>query len=514
MTGKYRLSTLGCKVNQYESEQVRELLESFGLRSAQKTEKPDLAIVNTCAVTSNAAAKSRQAVRKISAQGTVPTIVIGCYATIDSAAISEIRGVVHVLGHETKVLGEIHNLLCTRFKHLCNPIDSKSGSSSYVQAMGQPADALLGAPPEHRPTAHPDGSKEREEGNTKTTTIDSITGSSEKINLKTTKPNGNFSGEEPKSLLISRFFGHSRAFLKVQDGCDAYCTYCIIPSARKRLYSKPIEDAVSEVRQLVANGYREIVLTGIFLGAYGRPTASRRRFKSNESPLAGLVEAIAQTEGLDRLRLSSLEPGDVDDALLDVLSRYENCVPHLHLPLQAGSNEVLRRMNRQYTVDEYLAMIQSVRTKLDRPAITTDVIVGFPGETDQMFEDTLNVARESGFCKIHAFPFSPRPGTAAARWKKEFVHQQAVKQRMHDLESLGYELARGYEKQFVGHTERVLVEGKSGRGLETADGGLLMHGHSDRYFEVFFAAGQVEPGEMVRVRIDAVEADRVYGTLV
>ena len=500
MSSKYRLSTLGCKVNQYESQQVRELLESLGLRRAAEGERADWAIVNTCAVTRSAAAKSRQAIRRLGAAGATQTIAIGCYASADPEAVAALEGVTHVLGHESDILAGIRELVARSLAE--TPVGAAQGTGpvppEVVQAGLSLSGVVPGAPPEPGPTPRPD------ESVVATTTI-SISPSSSFVNT----------GDSVIGLIRS-FSGHTRAFLKVQDGCDARCTYCIIPQLRTRLRSKPIEVAVAEARQLVASGHREIVLTGVFLGAYGRATARRGRLASAPSPLAALVDALAQVEGLRRLRLSSLEPGDVDDALLEVLARYENCVPHLHLPLQSGSAEVLRRMNRQYTVYDFMGMIHRVKAALDRPAISTDVIVGFCGETDEMFEQTLSVARHAKFCKIHAFPFSPRPGTAAARWRNQFVPSQTVKDRMIELRKLEGELAHAFQAQFVGETTGVLIEGTSPPG-DNGEAALkpacLAHGRSDRYFEVFFAAPHVKPGELVTVRIDRVAPKGVHGSL-
>lgn len=313
---------------------------------------------------------------------------------------------------------------------------------------------------------------------------------------------------------IHAFAGHQRAFLKVQDGCDAHCTYCIIPRLRPTLRSKPIEVAVREAAELVANGHKEIIVTGIFLGAYGQETALRKRFSRTGSTLAALVSALSRIDGLERLRLSSLEPGDVDDALLEVLAGSPRCVPHLHLPLQSGSADVLRRMNRQYSRDDFAAMIERVRSALDRPAITTDVIVGFPGESDDDFAATVEVARHAGFCKIHAFPFSPRGGTAAARWQAQFVPPQTVRDRMRTLSCLESELSLRFRQQFVGSLERVIVESElpAGDGLDEA----MLCGRSDRYFQVYFddePSRCCQVGDMVDVRIDRVTAARTHGQL-
>ena len=202
------------------------------------------------------------------------------------------------------------------------------------------------------------------------------------------------------------------------------------------------------------------------------------------------------------MRLSSLHPGDIDECLLEALGRHENCVAHFHLPLQSGSPDILRRMNRQYTVEKYVEMIDELGARFDRPAITTDIIVGFPGESEADFEETLEIARHSRFCKIHAFRFSPRPGTAAARWTTQFVHHQTVKDRMGRLRDLERELAADYRRQFIGEPARVLVEA-------APDGEGLARGRVDRYFEVCFQAEACRPGDLVTVRIDRADAQRV-----
>jgi len=315
---------------------------------------------------------------------------------------------------------------------------------------------------------------------------------------------------------IQGFDDHQRAFLKVQDGCDAHCTYCIIPRLRPDLRSKPIEVAVTEARELVRHGHKEIIVTGIFLGAYGHETAIRRRFGGDGAPLADLVAALADVTGLERLRLSSLEPGDVSEALLDVLASRPNCVPHLHLPLQSGSETVLRRMNRQYTRDDYAAMLDRVRARLDRPAITTDVIVGFPGETGADFEASVEIARHAGFCKIHAFPFSPRKQTAAARWHTAFVPAKEIQARLRTLAAVEADESLQFRRKFMGRTERVIVEASCPGDEDPCR--PLHHGRSDRYFRVHFeddphdAIGVAE-GDMVSVRIDRVTPGRTVGTV-
>jgi threonylcarbamoyladenosine tRNA methylthiotransferase MtaB len=260
---------------------------------------------------------------------------------------------------------------------------------------------------------------------------------------------------------------------------------------------------------MVAAGHVEIVLTGIFLGAYGQPTALRRRQSDRgPGPLGELVGALcARVPGLRRLRLSSLEPGDMTDGLLAVLREHRQVVPHFHLPLQSGSETLLRRMNRQYGRDDFVRMIDRVRTTFDRPALTTDIIVGFPGETDAEFERTLEVVDHAGFVHVHAFPFSPRPGTAAARWGKQFVPGPVVNERMDILRDSSIVHGHEFRRQFVGETVEVLVED------DANDAGPgARHGRCERYFDVRFDAPDARPGDFVRVRVDAATEAVTFGT--
>jgi threonylcarbamoyladenosine tRNA methylthiotransferase MtaB len=259
----------------------------------------------------------------------------------------------------------------------------------------------------------------------------------------------------------------------------------------------------------VQSGHKEIVITGLFLGAYGRPTALRKRFAAGPSPLAELVRAVSNVEGLLRLRLSSLEPGDVEDSLLEVLATRPNCVPHLHLPLQSGSPAVLRRMNRQYTQDAFLAMIDRVRAALDQPAITTDIIVGFPGESEADFAASVDVARYARFCKIHAFPFSPREKTAAARWQDQFVPRRTVQARMRRMAAADEECSLAYRASLVGRRERVIVEEVALAG----EGTYVCSGRADRYFKIWFESSRLlKRGDVVKVRVDRVTPTRTHAS--
>jgi threonylcarbamoyladenosine tRNA methylthiotransferase MtaB len=537
MGGKYLLTTLGCKVNQYESQQIREVLESFGLRPARRGEgkddpcdPADVAVVNTCAVTACASRKSRQAIRRLARGGRTPVLVVGCGAAADGARLRKLTGVQAVIGHEGDAGAELRSALIHCLK--TQPTPSMSDAVTIPQPTNRrpqvtgnevwmkPGAARLGQrPPTPRAT--------------------------KSLYLNTTRTLPIVKNGEVLAQGIKSFAGHQRAFLKVQDGCDAFCTYCIIPRLRLRLRSKPIDVAVAEARGLVRAGHKEIIVTGIFLGAYGRETAVRKRWDRGRSSLADLVDSLAQVEGLERLRLSSLEPGDVDQALLEVLASHKVCVPHLHLSLQSGSSTVLRRMNRQYTRSAFVDMIDRVRAALDRPAITTDIIVGFAGETEEDFKATLDTARYAEFCKIHAFPFSPRERTAAARWQKDFMPPPVVRERMHRLVEVERECSLSFRRRFIGEVERVIVEGPepvaaTTRGSRPSDGSssprhCIHHGRADRYFEIHFEtvgphgeppldpplregktgrADDVRPGDLVTVRVDRLTPTRTHGMLI
>ncbi|MFQ5413203.1 MAG: MiaB/RimO family radical SAM methylthiotransferase [Phycisphaerae bacterium] len=589
MRGKYQLTTLGCKVNQYESEQVRELLESIGLTRAGPGDVADIAIVNTCAVTAAACGKSRRAIRRLRGNRDTPVVVIGCAASAEADRLRSMDGVIGVLGHDRNVTAELGRLVVNRLgsapthRGKTTHHGEAHGHARRTAGMNDVSIRPVAPTPPHPPTTAETDPRRRATAADVTPGIIPTSGAVVNIapapgggppTLQNGRaaPGGAQAARDTRrsagavtslrvhttlTARIEQFDARQRAFLKIQDGCDAHCTYCIIPRLRPTLRSKPIDVAVAEAEQLVRSGHQEIVLTGIFLGAYGRDTAIRRRGRYTGAPLAALVNAIAQVDGLERLRLSSLEPGDLDDALLSVLADREPCVPHLHLPLQSGSPAVLRRMNRQYTLDAYLAMIDRVRRALDTPAITTDIIVGFPGETDAEFDASVEVARHGrvGFCKIHAFPFSPRDGTAAARWGKSFVPAGVVKDRMRRIAEVGRAGSLAFRRGLVGRIERVLVEGTAPaaprrdrpdappdrmahaphdaashaaarRPSAPCDfdhrptaGHDIRHGRSDRYFEVHFDAGgcdadAVRPGRLVHVRIDRVTPDRTHGTYV
>ncbi|MFT7539937.1 MAG: threonylcarbamoyladenosine tRNA methylthiotransferase MtaB [Gammaproteobacteria bacterium] len=263
---------------------------------------------------------------------------------------------------------------------------------------------------------------------------------------------------------ITAFAGHTRAFLKIQDGCDMACAFCIIPKVRGASQSRPVDELVAEVRGLVGSGHREIVLCGIHIGHWGRDLGSN---------LGVLLEALAAIEvpghdGLPqewRLRLSSIEATEVTGSVLDAMVRHPRRIaPHLHMPMQSGDDGTLKRMNRWYSAEEYVDCCREIRSRLDRPAFTADILVGFPGEDDAAFEMTLKTARQAGFCRIHVFPFSPRPGTAAENpaLLGGAVAPEVVRERRARLGEVAQELGNDFRRCLVGARETIVLEGGAG----------------------------------------------------
>ncbi len=415
-----RTVTLGCKVNQYETEYVREGLLSLGYRDAGPNESADLCVVNTCTVTNEGDAKSRQIIRRIARQNPGSRIVVmGCYATRAPQEVAELPGVAEVIVDKREL---------------------------------------------------PDWL-------------------------------GRF-GVSPVPTGISQFAGRSRAFIKVQDGCMLKCSYCIIPYVRPKLASRPIDEIVAEAQRLVANGYRELVLTGIHLGHFGIDW-NWGKAKHEWTRLAHLLERLVELDGEFRVRLSSIEATEVTEELLDVMARYPDRIcPHLHVCLQSGSDAVLRRMRRRWGSQRFLDCCQRIRAKLDEPCLTTDIIVGFPGETEEDFEATLEVARKAGFWKIHVFPFSPRRQTPAAEMPDQ-VSAADRQQRVRRLTELEQELRREYMQRLVGRRLTLLAESS----VREAPATLV--GTSCRYVPVAVAGVPEEVGQLIEAEIIAVTEERL-----
>ncbi len=468
----FSINTLGCKVNQYESQQIRELLEKLGLQRAESPEQSDLVVINTCCVTHRASAKSRQHIRRARKLNPDAAVVVtGCLPTVQVGELNVPANNVHLIRDRTD--------LSATLAHVTGRIAAPAVSQSVQFCSANTIKAKI----DHK---------------------------SKKEIADCRLPNADFSIANRKSQIanplpaLTSFQGQTRAFLKVQDGCDGYCAYCIVPKARPFVRSKPAEQALAEAQTLVEAGHREIVVTGIFLGAYGQDTVRRQDWPAQRNDnLAGLLGKMANLPNMGRIRLSSLEPADVTPRLLDTLCKHPNIMPHLHLPLQSGSDDILRKMCRQYRVAQFEETVELLKSRLDRPAITTDIIVGFPGETDADFERTVELARDVNFAKMHVFSFSPRKGTAAAEMEGA-VDNKVIKERSEILHALDIKLALKYRQQFVGKTAQVLLENDNGQ----------LCGRSERYFMVYLKKTEkkLKKNDLVKVKLVENQKNGIIGS--
>lgn len=418
---KFKTVTLGCKVNQYETEFLREGLLGIGYQDAASDVPADLCVVNTCTVTSEGDSKSRQIIRRLARENPASKIVVmGCYATRAPEEVARLPNVTEVLT-DKRELGD----LLGRFG-------------------------------------------------------------------VTDVPTG-----------ISGFGRRQRAYVKVQDGCLLRCSFCIIPMVRPDLASRPRRYILDEVSRLVDNGYREVVLTGIHLGHYGVDW-NRQQPKENWTRLSHLVRDIAELPGDFRIRLSSIEATEVTRELIEVMADHPVKVcPHLHISMQSGSDSVLRRMRRRWGSRRFVDRCELLKERLDLPAITTDIIVGFPGETDLEFAETCETARQVGFSKIHIFPFSPRRGTPAAEMPGQLP--KSVKQeRGLELARVETELRDRYFASLQGRQLRVLIESP----LEDKPGFSV--GTSCRYAPVMLPSGLAPCGQFVDVAAGPQEDGRIH----
>jgi len=404
MSGTYRIAFLGCKANQCDADAHARALESAGLRRAQDGKSADVCLVQTCAVTATAAAKSRQALRRLAARNPGARLVAaGC---------------------------------------LVDAGDDTCGALAIPNAA---RGTLL-----------------------------------ERLGLRENGP--------PAGTGL--FAGRGRAFLKVEDGCDARCAYCIVPHLRGPVASLPPARVREESARLAREGFGEIVLTGVHLGAYGRD-------RENAFELADAVEAALEGAPDARVRVSSVEPGEVTECVAGLVTSHPRVCPHLALPLQSGSSRVLARMRRRYTAGDFLAEVARLRARAPELALTTDVLVGFPGETEEDFAETLRVVREVAFSRVHAFPFSPRPGTEAFDARPRVPERVAGERRRRVAEE-GARLAAEYARRFVGREVEVVVERSDGAS------GL---GRSEHYLVTHLAGRVPPPGTRLAVRVARAELD-------
>ena len=428
---KAALHNLGCKVNAYETEAMQQLLEQAGYEIVPFTEQADVYVINTCSVTNMADRKSRQMLHKAKKENPDSIVVAaGCYVQTSSEEAARDLSVDIIIGNDKK-----HELV----ELIENCMNQKKNANEETEGVDDWKENICD------------------------------------INEK---------GRAYEALSISRTEEHTRAFLKVQDGCNQFCTYCIIPFARGRVRSRKIEDIIDEVRKLAESGCHEIVVTGIHLSSYGLDfdnTEYNAQPVPNAERLLQVLEAIADVDGIDRIRLGSLEPRIITDTFLERLSAIPQICPHFHLSLQSGCDETLKRMNRRYDTEEFREGVEKIRRYFDKPAITTDVIVGFPGETDEEFAITRKYLEEINFFEMHVFKYSRRKGTIADRMENQ-IPDSVKSERSDVLIELDEELSRAYRESFTGSAEEVLVE-------EYVECGGIKYavGHTKRYVKVYIS---------------------------
>lgn len=413
--------TLGCKVNQYETEAIQEMFSDKGYRIINFDQKADVYIINTCTVTNMADKKSRQMIskaKKINSESII--VVIGCYAQIAGEKILEIDGVNLVIGSD--------------------------GKNEIVKLVEQCL-----------------------QDNTKINVVDNI----RKIT-------------EFENLTVRNNTDKTRGYIKIQDGCNQYCSYCIIPYTRGPIRSRNIKNIVDEVNKLVDNGYKEVVLTGIHVASYGKDL--------DNINLLDVIKVIHDIEGIKRIRLSSIEPTMVDEKFVQAINKLPKVCPHYHLSLQSGCDKTLKEMNRKYTTEEFLESVNLLRKYIKDVSLTTDIIVGFPGETDEDFNTTMEFVHNVNFNDIHVFKYSPREGTPAAKRKDQI--QSSIKDiRSHKLIELKNQLKLENIKTYIGLEKKVLIENYS----HERD---LHEGYTGNYIKVFVKTNENIVNEIVNVKLE------------
>lgn len=454
--------SLGCKVNSYETEAMRGMFEAAGYRIVDFKEVADVYIVNTCTVTNIADRKSRQMLHQAKHRNPKAVIAaVGCYVQAAEEVLQQDSAVDLVVGNNKKsdIVAMVERCM-----------DSNSKEELVVD-----------------------------------------------INEE----------QVYEELHVITTMEKTRAFIKIQDGCNRFCSYCIIPYVRGRVRSRREEDILTEVQSLADRGYQEIVLTGIHISSYG---SDRKKQKTNEDeteevktdvvttesekasgssdrteemPLARLIEGIGKIHGIKRIRLGSLEPRIITEEFLRRISSVEQFCPHFHLSLQSGSDSVLKRMNRKYSSEEYYDRVQLIRRYFEQPSFTTDVIVGFPGETEEEFEETMEFVKRVGFSHIHVFKYSKRAGTKAADMPDQI--QEEIKSRRSDaLISLSNFMAAEYRKLFVGKIEKILFEE-----TEEINGKKYQIGHNERYLKLAVPGEEERSNQLLMGKVAGFLTDEI-----
>jgi threonylcarbamoyladenosine tRNA methylthiotransferase MtaB len=433
---KFNITTLGCKVNQAESEAIAQDLLSYDWSAAADCDKAQVCIVNTCTVTQKASMQSRQAVRKaIRTNPNARVIVTGCYAQTAPQEIRKIDGVDDVVDHDQKL--SISRMIRKDGRQACeNQVSSFGGIHQVCRFQ------LM-------PTA-------------------------------TSAP-------------------RTRPFLKIQDGCDAFCTYCIVPYARGRSRSMPLEYVLQSIEQLARAGFHEVVLTGIHLGTYGHDLTPATR-------LAELMERIENRKSIPRVRISSIEPFELTGEIIQHVAKSEIFCKHFHIPLQSGDDGILKKMQRPYSPQDFYELISSIHRLMPDAAIGVDTLIGFPGESEAAFDNTYNLIADLPVSYLHVFPFSSRPGTAADKLSNK-LNPPVIKARCERIRKLGHQKRLKFYRRFTGKSLPVLIETRR-------DGSTgLLKGISSNYLPVLVDGDDNLQNKIVEVKIEKLEGDKLFGVL-
>lgn len=433
---KAALHNLGCKVNEYELEAMRELLEHAGYEIVPFAPGADVYVIDTCTVTNIADRKSRQMLHKAKKMNPRAVVcAVGCYAQIKGQELEKDPAIDLVIGSSRKgdLVREIEQFLT--------------------------------------------------DGGCKHTDVENVR-----------------RDNEFEELEHGRAADHNRSFVKIQDGCSQFCSYCIIPYARGRVRSRKIEDVLEEIRTLADQGCQEVVLTGIHLGSYGTDLGP-------EEDMQTLIERTADISGIERIRLGSLEPRTLTEEFIRRIAEIPKVCPHFHLSLQSGCDRTLKRMNRHYTAEDFRTTVRLLRKYYDRPALTTDVITGFPGETEEDFEESRAFIEEMHFFETHVFPYSRREGTRAAAFPDQ-ITEKIKKERSRCLLELDKERRRQYMEQFLDQPQRVLIEEKTER-----NGLACWYGHTERYIKIYCESSLDLADRIVTITPKVLMDDAMSGTL-
>ena len=471
----FYITTLGCKVNQYESDGIAGELAAHGWQKRHHSEGVDICIINTCTVTARAAQQSRQEIRHIIRSNPQACVIVtGCHAQTAAQEIARIKAVDHIIGHKNKF--NIARAIINAFSPQCPP------SPAPVDGTGDPSDAV---PELQRHTG--DGDPPLSRG------FQGIDALGEPVGASCT-------AHAFHSFPPAVTGDHTRAYLKIQDGCNAFCTYCIVPHARGRSCSMPMDEVMAHLMALHDKGIAEAILTGIHIGAYGLDLEEK-------SSLEALLQRIAAEKPIHRVRLSSVEPRELTDGIINLICRHDIFCDHFHIPLQSGDDDILSRMKRPYTSALFKSLVMKIRRKMPHAAIGVDILQGFPGETEEAFKNTLGLIQSLPITYLHVFPFSPREGTPAFDFPDP-VPRDVVRERCSIMRSLGARKAMEFQHRNMGRTLDAVIQDQTDP--ETGQ----LKAVTGNYLTIHVTGGNDLKKKPVKVTLDRVEKEHLMGHVI